>query len=164
MNKAGLIAKISIKYVLPTCIWKYFWRISRYFAFFGEFRGISRIRDRAKNIRSPVKRRSPGSWLAPQQDELNRIQAVRLLRLPSLKINRKGFDRQTLRLFQESIWEKSCREWTSTLYYLGNRTWRPSFPKFAFFITKIYSPGVIHYTKQASWMTLILKYVQGITR
>ena len=42
MNKTGLIAKISIKYVLPTCIWKYFWRISRYFTFFGEFRGISR--------------------------------------------------------------------------------------------------------------------------
>ena len=42
MNKTDLIAKISIKYVLPTCIWKYFWRISRYFAFFGEFRGISR--------------------------------------------------------------------------------------------------------------------------
>ena len=41
MNKTGLIAKISIKYVLPTCIWKYFWQISRYFAFFGEFRGIS---------------------------------------------------------------------------------------------------------------------------
>ena len=41
MNKTGLIAKISIKYVLPTCIWKYFWWISRYFAFFGEFRGIS---------------------------------------------------------------------------------------------------------------------------
>ena len=32
LNKTGLIAKISIKYVLPTCIWKYFWRISRYFA------------------------------------------------------------------------------------------------------------------------------------
>ena len=42
VNKTGLIAKISIKYVLPTCIWKYFWRISRYFAFFWEFRGISR--------------------------------------------------------------------------------------------------------------------------
>ena len=42
MNRKGLIAKISIKYVLPTCIWKYFLRISRYFAFFGEFRGISR--------------------------------------------------------------------------------------------------------------------------
>ena len=42
MNKTGLIAKISIKYVLPTCIWKYFWRISQYFAFLGEFRGISR--------------------------------------------------------------------------------------------------------------------------
>ena len=42
MNKTGLIAKISIKYVLPICIWKYFWRISRYFAFFREFRGISR--------------------------------------------------------------------------------------------------------------------------
>ena len=42
MNKTGVIAKISIKYVLPTCIWKYFWRISRYFAFFWEFRGISR--------------------------------------------------------------------------------------------------------------------------
>ena len=54
MNKTGLIAKISIKYVLPTCIWKYFWRISRYFAFFGNFAGfrgntwISRVRDRAK--------------------------------------------------------------------------------------------------------------------
>ena len=35
------MAKISIKYVLPTSIWKYFWRISRYFAFLGEFRGIS---------------------------------------------------------------------------------------------------------------------------
>ena len=42
MNKTGLIAKISIKYVLPTCIWIYFWRISWYFAFLGEFRGISR--------------------------------------------------------------------------------------------------------------------------
>ena len=106
----------------------------------------------------------PLPWLAPQQDELNRIQAVGLLRLPSLKKNRipLGFDRQTLRLFQESVWEHSCREWTSTLYYLGNRLWRPSFPKFAFFIPKIYSPGVIHYTKQAWWMTLILKHVQGI--
>ena len=42
MNKTGLIAKISITYGLPTCIWKYFWEISRYFPFFGEFRGISR--------------------------------------------------------------------------------------------------------------------------
>ena len=42
VNKTGLIAKISIKYVLLTCIWKYFWQISRYFAFFGEFRRISR--------------------------------------------------------------------------------------------------------------------------
>ena len=42
MNRTGLIAKISIKYVLPTCIWKYFWRISRYFVFFWEFRRISR--------------------------------------------------------------------------------------------------------------------------
>ena len=41
MSKTGLIAKISMKYVLPTCIWKYFWRISRYFAFLGEIRGIS---------------------------------------------------------------------------------------------------------------------------
>ena len=39
MNKTSLIAKISIKYVLPTCIWKHFWRISRYFAFFGNFVG-----------------------------------------------------------------------------------------------------------------------------
>ena len=42
VNKTGLVAKISIKYVLPTCMWKYFWRISRYFAFFWESRGISR--------------------------------------------------------------------------------------------------------------------------
>ena len=42
MNKTGLMAKISIKYVLPTSIWKYFRRISRYFAFFWEFRRISR--------------------------------------------------------------------------------------------------------------------------
>ena len=42
VNKTGLIAKISIKYVLPTCIWKFFWRISRYFAFLGEFRRILR--------------------------------------------------------------------------------------------------------------------------
>ena len=42
MNKTGLMAKISIKYVLPTSIWKYFWRTLRYFAFLGEFRGISR--------------------------------------------------------------------------------------------------------------------------
>ena len=52
MNKTGLIAKISIKYVLPICIWKYFWRISRYFAFFWEFRGSVTVR----NIRSPVKK------------------------------------------------------------------------------------------------------------
>ena len=39
VNKTGLIAKISIKYVLPTCIWKYFWRILRYFTFFGNFAG-----------------------------------------------------------------------------------------------------------------------------
>ena len=50
MNKTGLMAKISIKYVLPTSIWKYFWRISRYFAFLGEFRGSAT----ARNIRSPV--------------------------------------------------------------------------------------------------------------
>ena len=50
MNKTGLIAKISIKYVLPTCIWKYFWRISRYFAEIPEFRGSAT----ARNIRSPV--------------------------------------------------------------------------------------------------------------
>ena len=36
------MGKISIKYVLPTSIWKYFWWISRYFAFWGEFRGILR--------------------------------------------------------------------------------------------------------------------------
>ena len=43
MNKTGLMAKVSIKYVLPTCIWKYFWRISGYFAFLGGgFRRISR--------------------------------------------------------------------------------------------------------------------------
>ena len=42
------MAKISIKYVLPTSIWKYFWRISRYFAFWGEYRGISWVRDRSK--------------------------------------------------------------------------------------------------------------------
>ena len=36
------MAKISIKYVLPTSIWKYFWWISRDFAFLGEFCGISR--------------------------------------------------------------------------------------------------------------------------
>ena len=47
----GLIAKISIKYVLPTCIWKYFWGISWYFAFLGGFRGntwILRVCDHAK--------------------------------------------------------------------------------------------------------------------
>ena len=48
MNKKGLKAKISIKYVLPTCIWKHFWRISRYFAVFRENTWISRVRDRAK--------------------------------------------------------------------------------------------------------------------
>ena len=42
VNKTVLIAKISIKYVLPTCIWKHFRRISWYFAFFGEFCGILR--------------------------------------------------------------------------------------------------------------------------
>ena len=60
MNKTGVIAKISIRYVLPTCIWKYFWQISRYFAFFlgisrdfaetPEFRGSAT----ARNIRSPA--------------------------------------------------------------------------------------------------------------
>ena len=34
--KTGLIAKINIKYVLPTCIWKYFRRILR---FLGNFAG-----------------------------------------------------------------------------------------------------------------------------
>ena len=51
MNKTGLKAKISTKYVLPTCIWKYFWRISRYFAEIPEFRGSAT----ARNIRSPAK-------------------------------------------------------------------------------------------------------------
>ena len=41
MNKKGLIAKISIKYVLPTCIW-----IS------GGFRTISRVHNRAKYQKS----------------------------------------------------------------------------------------------------------------
>ena len=50
MNKTGLIAKISMKYVLPTCIWKYLWRISRDFAEKPEFRGSAT----ARNIRSPV--------------------------------------------------------------------------------------------------------------
>ena len=40
-KKTALIAKISMKYVLLTCIWKNFWRISRYFASFWEFHGIS---------------------------------------------------------------------------------------------------------------------------
>ena len=39
VKKTGLIAKISIKYVLPTSIWKYFWRN---FAVFRIFGGISR--------------------------------------------------------------------------------------------------------------------------
>ena len=56
------MAKISIKYVLPTCIWKYFWRISRYFAFFGEFHGISRVRDRAK-YQKPCKNESSKAYL-----------------------------------------------------------------------------------------------------
>ena len=59
MNKTGLMAKISIKYVLPTSIWKYFWRILRYFAFLGgisrDFAEISEFRGSAtaRNIRSP---------------------------------------------------------------------------------------------------------------
>ena len=48
MNKTDLKAKISIKYVLPTCIWKHFWRISQYFAVFRENTWISRVRDCAK--------------------------------------------------------------------------------------------------------------------
>ena len=63
MNKTGLIAKISIKYVLPTCIWKYFWRISRYFAFFGNFAEIPEFRGSAtaRNIRSPEEESTEGS-------------------------------------------------------------------------------------------------------
>ena len=49
MNKTGVIAKISIKYVLPTCIWNYFGRISRDFAEIPEFHGSAT----ARNIRSP---------------------------------------------------------------------------------------------------------------
>ena len=49
VNRTGLIAKISIKYVLPTSIWKYFWQISRYFAEIPEFHGSTTTR----NIRSP---------------------------------------------------------------------------------------------------------------
>ena len=58
VNRTGLIAKISVKYVLPTCIWKYFWRISGYFAFLGEFRGntwISRVCDHAKYQKPCIK-------------------------------------------------------------------------------------------------------------
>ena len=52
MNKKGLIAKISIKYVLPTCIWFSggFRTISWDFAEIPEFRGSATVR----NIRSPV--------------------------------------------------------------------------------------------------------------
>ena len=52
MNKKGLIAKISIKYVLPTCIWISggFRTISRDFAEIPEFCGPAT----ARNIRSPV--------------------------------------------------------------------------------------------------------------
>ena len=42
-----------------------------------------------------LKRRSPGSWLVPKQDKLNGIQAVGLLRFPSLKKNHIAFDHQT---------------------------------------------------------------------
>ena len=52
MNKKGLIAKISIKYVLPTYIWISggFRTILRDFAEIPEFRGSAT----ARNIRSPV--------------------------------------------------------------------------------------------------------------
>ena len=64
MNKTGLIAKISIKYVLPTCIWKYFWWNSRYFALLGEFRGISR---KCLNFAGPRPREiSEALFLSPQ--------------------------------------------------------------------------------------------------
>ena len=64
MNKTGLIAKISIKYVLPTCIWKYFWWNSRYFALFGEFCGISR---KCLNFAGPQPREiSEALFLSPQ--------------------------------------------------------------------------------------------------
>ena len=64
MNKTGLIAKISIKYVLPTRIWKYFWWNSQYFALFGEFRGISR---KCLNFAGPRPREiSEALFLSPQ--------------------------------------------------------------------------------------------------
>ena len=43
------IAEISFKYVVETCIWWYFYRISRDFADLPEFRGSAT----ARNIRSP---------------------------------------------------------------------------------------------------------------
>ena len=42
-QEAAPTAKITFKYVVPICIWKDFWQISRDFACFCEFRGISRI-------------------------------------------------------------------------------------------------------------------------
>ena len=58
MNKTDLIAKISIKYVLPTyleifladfAVFRVFWGISQDFAEIPEFRGSAT----ARNIRSP---------------------------------------------------------------------------------------------------------------
>ena len=68
MNRTGLIAKISIKYVLPTGIWKYFWRISRYFLFFflisRDFAEIPEFRGSAtpRNIRSLDLNMYEGNW------------------------------------------------------------------------------------------------------
>ena len=69
MNKTGLIAKISIKYVLPTCIWKYFRPISRYFAFFWEFHGISR-----KYL----------NFVGPRPREMSEALAILVSNVPSL--------------------------------------------------------------------------------
>ena len=72
MNKTGLIAKISMKYVLPTCIWKYLWRISRHLRFFLEFCGILQ-----KNL----------NFTGPQPREISEaLQRVNMVLFHSIKI------------------------------------------------------------------------------
>ena len=101
MNKTDLIAKISIKYVLPTCIWKYFWRISQDFAEIPEFRGSAT----ARNIRSPEK----GS---------KRLYAIRALKKCRLT------DRQLILVYCSiirSVLEYASPAWAGLTQYLSDQ-------------------------------------------
>ena len=133
MNRTGLIAKISIKYVLPTCIWKYFWRISRYFVFFWEFRGISRknlnfagprpreisealfIEDEAINSQLPVNEKP---WLLPCSAGFWNFAQTQSRKIHKNTRNTSQFGRSLTKYMSvQHIWDLS---WLTGLFFAVN--------------------------------------------